>query len=31
MLEEKVGRTWGLFRWGLIKEREESSMIPGFL
>ena len=26
-----MGRTWGLFRWGFLKEREESSMIPRFL
>lgn len=31
VLEEKVGKTWGLFRWGFMKAREESRMIPRFL
>lgn len=31
LLGEKVGRTWGVFRWEFMKEKEESRMIPRFL
>lgn len=29
LLGEKMGRTWGLFRWGFLKEK--ASVIRGFL
>lgn len=31
VLGEKMGRTWGLFRWGFMKKREDSRTIPRFL
>ena len=29
LLGDKMDRTWGLFRWGFLKEK--ASVIPGFL